>query len=89
MVNKKDLIYSTFIGLSVKIINSSQRKTIGLQGTIVDETKNTLSIETEDGKEVKIPKISSVFLFKTDYDEEVEVEGSKIAFRPHERAKKV
>ena len=86
-VSKKDLLYSTFIGLIVEIVNSTQRNLVGLKGTIVDESKNLIVIEVKD-KEVKIPKISSVFRFYVD-DGTVDVDGRKITFRHYERPKKV
>ncbi|MBD3210540.1 ribonuclease P protein subunit [Candidatus Micrarchaeota archaeon] len=88
MINRKNLLYSTFIGLEVEIIRSSQRGLEGLKGTIVDETKNLLVIETKE-KEVKVPKVSSTFRFFLDSGGHVDVEGSRITFRPHERPKKV
>ncbi len=97
MINSKNLLFSTFIGLEVEIINSSQRNLIGVNGTIVNETKNLIVIEKKVAgdkpdsktKEVKIPKVSSVFRFTLDNKEKVDVSGDKIAFRPHERPKKV
>ena len=89
MIDRRNLLFSTFIGLAVEIVNSSQRKLIGLKGVIVDETKNLITIEREDGKEVKVPKVSSVFRFSLDNGETIDVPGKSIAFRPHERPKKV
>jgi len=88
MITRKNLLYSTFIGLEAEVINSSQRTLIGLKGTIVDETKNLIVIQKDD-KEIKVPKVSSTFRFTLDSGETADVEGSKIAFRPHERPKKV
>ena len=88
MRTKLNLLLHTFIGLHVEIVKSSDRKLIGLKGTVVDETKNLLVIETKK-KEVKIPKVSSTFLFYTEDKEKVEVEGRSICFRPEERPKKV
>jgi ribonuclease P protein subunit POP4 len=89
MITRKNLLYSTFIGLQVEIANSSQHGLVGLRGTVVDETKNLIVIRKQDGKEAKIPKISSTFRFTLDSGEKMEVEGRRIAFRPHERPKKV
>ncbi|MBI5047013.1 ribonuclease P protein subunit [Candidatus Micrarchaeota archaeon] len=103
MINKNNLFFSTFIGLPVEIVNSSQHSLVGVNGVIVDESKNLIISEidkktkksteknkqTTEKKEIKIPKASSVFSFTTDSGEKVTVEGNKIAFRPHERPKKV
>ena len=88
MISRKNLLLSTFIGLEVEVSNSSQRELIGLKGTVVDETKNLIIIE-KDGREVKVPKVSATFRFTLDNGEKVDVLGKKIAFRPHERPKKV
>ncbi len=89
MPNKGNLLYSTFIGLAVEITNSSQRGLVGLKGKVVDETKNLIVIEKADGKEVKIPKVSSEFCFTLDDGSKFAIEGRKITFRPEERPKKV
>jgi ribonuclease P protein subunit POP4 len=91
LITKKNLLFSTFIGLEAEIVNSSQRNLIGLKGTIVDETKNLIVIDKEGagGKEVRIPKNSSVFRIVAESGEKVDVDGREIPFRPHERAKKV
>ena len=96
MITKKNLLYSTFIGLEAEIVNSSQRGLIGLKGTIVDETKNLIVIEKAGagddaggGKELRIPKNSSTFRITAESGEKVDVDGRDIPFRPHERAKKV
>jgi len=88
MISRKNLLYHTFIDLAVEIVGSSQRELVGLKGVVTDETKNLIVIEKTDGKEVKIPKVSSVFRFTVD-DGAVDVDGREIAFRPHERPKKV
>ncbi len=88
MITRQNLLFSTFIGLEVEIVNSSQRALVGLKGTITDETKNLIVIEA-NGKEAKIPKVSSTFRFTTENGEKVDVPGKEIAFRPHERPKKV
>ena len=89
MRTKKNILYSTFIGLNVEIVNSSQHALIGTKGRIVDETKNLIIIEKENGKEVKLPKVGCTFRLTLDDGSTVDIEGKRVAFRPHERPKKV
>jgi RNase P/RNase MRP subunit p29 len=89
MITRKNLLYSTFIGLRVEIVNSSQRNLIGMKGTIADETKNLIVVENAEGREIKVQKASSTFRFTTEDGATVDIEGSCMAFRPHERPKKV
>lgn len=89
MRTKKNILYSTFVGLPVEIVNSSQQELVGLKGKVADETKNLIIIEKKDGKEIKVQKVSCIFRFTLDDGETVDVEGKRIAFRPHERPKKV
>jgi len=89
MRTRKNILYSTFIGLAVEVANSSQHGLVGLKGRVVDETKNLIIIEKGDGKEAKLPKAACAFRFTLDDGEKFEVDGRKIAFRPHERPKKV
>jgi len=87
--NRSNILYSTFIGLQIEIVNSSQHNLVGLKGKVTDETKNLLVIEKADGKEVKIPKVSSTFRFTLDDGSQIDIIGMKITFRPEERPKKV
>lgn len=89
MITRKNLLYSTFIGLPVRIVNSSQRRLVGLEGAVVDETKNMVAIERADGSVVKVQKAACTFRFTLDSGETADVDGAKIAFRPYERPKKV
>jgi len=83
MIDRKNLLFSTFIGLKVELSNSSQRKLVGLSGKVVDETKNLITIETQNGKEVRVPKVSATFRFTLDDGSKMDVAGSDITFRPH------
>ena len=89
MINRQNLLFSSFVGLPVELVNCSQRKLVGLKGTVIDETKNLIVVEPDGAKPVKIPKVSATFRFTLENGESVDVDGSKIAFRPHERPKKV
>jgi ribonuclease P protein subunit POP4 len=88
MRTRNNLIYHTFIALAVEVVKSADRKLAGVRGRVVDETKNTLTLETGK-KEMKVQKVSSVFRFTLEDGGKMDVEGKSIAFRPEERAKKV
>jgi ribonuclease P protein subunit POP4 len=73
------------IGLDVRVVEATDPGHRGLQGRVVDETRNTLVIEVA-GRELRIPKKGSVFLFQL--DEEVLIEGNRLLYRPEDRVKK-
>lgn len=88
MRNKKEILFQTFIGLPVEVVRCASRPLEGMKGTVVDETKNLISIESENGIK-KLQKTSCVFRFRLESGETAEVDGAKILFRPEERPKKV
>lgn len=79
-----------YIGLPVTVVKSTSKERIGIKGYVIDERKNIFVIEKEgkESKIVKIPKKGSVFRFTIE-GKEVDVDGSKILFRPEERLKKL
>ncbi|MCD4740384.1 ribonuclease P protein subunit [archaeon] len=85
--NLKQLAEHTIIGLKCEITNSSQRNIVGLKGKIIDETLNTITIETKNG-EKQIQKKTTTFQihFPT---ETIEIKGTTLTQRPHERLRKI
>ena len=75
---------SELIGLEVEVTSSGQGAFVG---TVVDESKNTFTIQ-RDGREVVVPKDRSEFQF-TYQGEKVLLQGSEIQFRPEDRIKKI
>jgi ribonuclease P protein subunit POP4 len=86
MISPKNLVRHELIGLTVEVAESTNKFQIGIKGTIVDETKNILTIETGNRLK-KIQKKGSVFIFKIPDGKKVKVNGNKIAVRPEERIK--
>ncbi len=72
-----------FIGENVTISHHSDPSLCGVSGKIVDETRETVVIETNGLKKI-VSKRSAKFMF-----ENGEIVGSKIAYRPQDRIKKV
>ena len=83
MINSENLIQQEFIGLGTSIADSSNPQLIGLNGTIINETKSMFTLKTSKGMK-KIPKNNSVWSFKID-NKELKLNGSKIQKRPHDR----
>lgn len=58
----QNIIHHELIGLDTQVVDSTNRSLIGIEGRIVNETKNLLTIET-DAREKNIPKSCSSFKF--------------------------
>ena len=74
-----------FIGLEVEVIGSAH-PSYRISGLVVDETKNTLTVEV-DGKEKMIPKPGNDFQF-TFQGKKIAIKGDEIRHRPEDRIKK-
>jgi ribonuclease P protein subunit POP4 len=71
------------VGRHARVASSSCKGRRGTEGTVVDETENTLVLETAKGRKT-IPKRGCVFEFP-----EGSVRGDAIAHRPEDRTKKL
>lgn len=71
-----------FIGRRVTVAEHSDPSLRGLAGTVVDETRETLSIKAADGRK-RVAKRGGSF----DFDGET-VAGDRIAFRPQDRTRR-
>lgn len=85
MIDPKSILKHELIGLSVRIEDSANKSQVGISGTVVDETMNTLSIDSNGIKVVA--KEESVFVFSLDQGK-VRVDGNQILGRPQDRIKK-
>jgi ribonuclease P protein subunit POP4 len=80
---KSDIKRHELIGLKVKITKSSNTTLVGVEGEVVDETRNTLKIRTKSGVK-QVLKNTCTFDFAG-----AEIDGNKILGRPENRLKKV
>lgn len=80
---KKDIKRHELIGLPVLITKSSNPTLIGVEGEVVDETRNTLKIRTKSGVKQVLKDICTFDL------DGVQIEGGDILGRPENRLKKV
>ena len=72
------------IGLKTKVADSSNPSLAGLEGKIIDETKNLLILEAK-GLEKKVPKKDCTFSFP---QYKVRIKGTVLLARPEDRTKK-
>lgn len=87
-INPKILIYHELIGLKVRVMASTNQSMVGLKGSVVDETRNMLVIETPFGVEKKLPKSCTELIFTLPGGERVKVKGSILVSRPEDRIRK-
>jgi ribonuclease P protein subunit POP4 len=86
-MDEKALAKDELIGLKVKVKESDDPSWNNISGTIVDETKNTFTIEIKD-KQKMIAKKTAKFEFQIQ-DKKITIDGSKIMYRPEDRIKKI
>lgn len=84
--NNKNIVIHELVGLDVEVVDSRDRKQIGINGSVVRETKNLLYIKTGDTT-VKVVKLISEFRFRVG-NRRFDVKGVEINFRSHERTEK-
>jgi len=87
MRTPENLVRHELMGLRVRIVESTNPKSAGLSGRVVDETRNTLVIEKADGREVTLSKEAHVFSFEVG-SVWVKVDGKLLVARPEDRIKK-
>ena len=84
-MNESDFMRTEFIGLDVEVLSAPCYS--GMTGVVVDETKNTFTIDSA-GTERMVPKPGNEFRFTYEGKEFV-VKGKDIQHRPEDRIKKV
>ncbi len=87
MIRPKNLRKHEFIGLEIEVIESKNKSQKGIKGKVIDETKNTLKIETLIGEKI-VPKMGSVFRFALPRGKKSKIRGDCILTKPEERVKK-
>ena len=80
------MLKQELIGSEIRIISSSNPSLVNLKGRVIDETKNMIILETEEGIK-KIIKNQIKMEIKTQ-TKIIELEGKDLVERPEERNKK-
>ncbi|MGM0404756.1 MAG: ribonuclease P component 1 family protein [Thermoplasmatota archaeon] len=76
-----------FIGSDIEIIDAKNDSYKTIEGSVVDETMNTIVVKTPGNRLKVVPKKGKLFKFKIN-DYSFELKGNKINNRPEERIKK-
>jgi len=85
MITPQNLVRHELIGLRVRVTDSSDSE---ITGKVVDETRNTLTVEVK-GKDRRFIKDRCVFsFFLPGSRKRVRVDGKIIVARPEDRIKK-
>ena len=71
-----------FIGTKIKIIGATNKSLIGLEGSVLDETKNSFKIKNSNQEEKTVLKKGAVFMIDS-----IIIKGDEIIKRPEERIK--
>ena len=87
LLNNKTIVLHELIGLDCRVMRSDDPSQKGIKGKVIDETKNTLILETPQGIKRVVKKIS-LFSFRGNGKESFLVEGEEINFRSYERIEK-
>lgn len=81
-----NILRHELVGLRAKVVESSDPSQEGLEGVIIDETKNTLTLQKE--RKRRLSKESVTLSIHTESGLELLVNGSLLLGRPEERIKK-
>lgn len=87
MITPYNVLRHELVGLKARILKAKHKDYEKISGTIVDETRNTITIK-QAGKEKKIPKNSATFELTLDGSTKVSVDGKLLLARPEDRIKK-
>jgi len=84
-VTPKNIVWHELIGLKAKIIRASHPELVGLEGYVLDETRNTLVLAGE--RVWVIPKDVVRLEFEVE-GKRIQINGKELVGRPEMRLKK-
>lgn len=88
MTTPKEIVKHELIGLGVEVSYSKDPSYSGMKGKVVDESRNTLSIDTASGVMKTAVKDRCEFVFTLPSGKRVKVDGRLLLARPEDRIKK-
>ncbi|ODS38142.1 MAG: ribonuclease P [Candidatus Altiarchaeales archaeon WOR_SM1_86-2] len=87
MITPYNILRHELIGLYAEVSDAAHEGYKNIKGRVVDETRNTLTIETE-GNEKKVPKDCVTLDITLPEGTIVRVDGKLLVARPEDRVKK-
>jgi len=81
------IVQQELIGLNAKVAKSSHTDYVGIEGRVLNETRNTITILHKNKKKIVI-KNTAIFNFTMPDGTVVEIDGKAIIGRPEDRIKK-
>ncbi|MEN6395513.1 MAG: ribonuclease P protein subunit [Methanoregula sp.] len=87
MISCQNVIRHELIGLDVLVSGAANPLHKGVNGHIIDETRNLVAIQTQTGIK-KIPKLGSIFRLALPDNTLVEIIGSALILAPEKRLKR-
>jgi len=95
-ITPSNLIYHELIGLVTEVVDSTNPALINIRGKVVDETRNTLIVETKGNAEKMVPKAHTTFVFQLPARtagkraiKHVKVNGTLLLSQPENRIKNI
>jgi len=81
------VVQHELIGLKAQVVESTNPSYIGIKGMVIDETRNTLTIQQKKTEKTVIKNVA-IFHFTMPDGTIVEIDGNTIQGRPEDRLKK-
>ena len=76
-----DSIHMPFLARNISIVDSNDPTLVGIQGKVLEETRNTIIIQTQNGEKTFA---KDVIQFILDSEKEV-IDGATVTQRPEDR----
>jgi len=84
MITPQNILFHEFIGLDVTVVYASNPSLIGMTGTVIDETRGTVTINTVSGPKMAGKK-GTIFRLRLPDGVVVDLEGSALLMAPERR----
>ncbi len=81
---RKETFPHELIGETIEVVSSKNKSNLGIKGKVIDETKETITVAQENGKEAVLMK--QIITFKLMKSGKI-IFGDLIAKRPEDRLK--